>query len=135
MVSIQHWDEAVKSLNGGNHETLPLYLNKINLAVLPSKCSRHNAPSRAHALTKLVKSSSNNQVIVVACERKDVFASGCAIPRAFPTFCMKTTSTNKDEYSSAPNVSTYLLVVSIYQGAPIFETFPVRYFHVKIIAS
>ena len=69
-------------------------MNKINLAVLPSLISRHNTPSRGHALSKIVKNLSNtkpaNELIVVVCERKDVFASGCAVARVFPTFSMKT---------------------------------------------
>ena len=34
-----------------------MYLNLATLAALPVKCSRHNAPSHAHAITKIVKST------------------------------------------------------------------------------
>ena len=74
---------------------MSLYLNKIFLATLPTKCSRHNTPSRCHALTKLVKtctsqSAKAKQTVVIVCEKRDVFASGCAVARAFPTFSRKT---------------------------------------------
>ena len=80
--------------------------------MLPKKCSRHNAPSRAHALSKLIKSTSNigtntRQTIVVVCERSEVFASGCAIARGFPTFTRKTVSKSQ-EITSEANVPKVL---------------------------
>ena len=50
--------------------------------------------SRPHALTKLVKSLSSThtgkEACIVVCERKDVFASGCAVARVFSTYTRKT---------------------------------------------
>ena len=64
------------------------------MATLPSECSRHNAPARPHALTKLVKSLSSThtgkEACIVVCERNNVFASGCAVARAFSTYTRKT---------------------------------------------
>ena len=64
------------------------------MATLHSKCSRHNAPARPHALTKLVKSLSSThtgkEACIVVCERNDVFASGCSVARAFSTYTRKT---------------------------------------------
>ena len=52
----QTFTEAVASLNPAPTDTCPLWLNNATLAALPVKCSRHNTPSRAHALARLVKS-------------------------------------------------------------------------------
>jgi len=94
-VTSKQWEDAVQAAGQGATDTLGLYLNKIFLAVLPSKCSRHNTPSRCHALTKLVKtctsqSAKAKQTVVIVCEKRDVLASGCAVARAFPTFSRKT---------------------------------------------
>ncbi|PSN48819.1 putative aminopeptidase NPEPL1 [Blattella germanica] len=48
---------ALASLHPSPTDTCSLYLNLATLAALPVKCSRHNAPSRAHAITKI---TSNN---------------------------------------------------------------------------
>ena len=47
--------------------TVPLYLHLASLVQLPSKCSRHNTPTQAHALTKAVSknSSGNDEAFVV----------------------------------------------------------------------
>jgi hypothetical protein len=69
--------------------------------------SFYNSTSRGHALSKLVKtcssSSSAREVFVVVCERKDVYASGCAIARVFPTFSRKTTSSDENSTVSSVN--------------------------------
>jgi probable aminopeptidase NPEPL1 len=70
-----------------------LYLDLATVAALPLKCSRHNTDSRAHSLTKLVKTNAIGvelQSIVIVCERENLFASGCAVARAFPLFSRKT---------------------------------------------
>ena len=48
-------------LNPSPTDSVSLYLNLATVAALPSKCSRHNTPSRAHSITKLVKSCSAGQ--------------------------------------------------------------------------
>ena len=103
----------MNSLSSGSNDICPLFLDKIQVATLPKKCSRHNAPSRAHALSKLVKSTSNigtntRQTIVIVCERSEVFASGCAIARAFPTFTRKTISKSPEVNTSVANVPKVL---------------------------
>merc|ERR1712141_530818 len=107
------WEAALKSLSSGSSDTCPLFLDKIQVAMLPKKCSRHNAPSRAHALSKLIKSTSNigtntRQTIVIVCERSEVFASGCAIARGFPTFTRKTISKSQEVNTSVANVPKVL---------------------------
>lgn len=96
----------VKAL-ASNSDVCPLWLNNATLASLPVKCSRHNAPSRAHALTKMVKNClrGGEEYIVLVCEKKDVVATGCAVARALPLYSGKSTS------SSAQSVTVeYLLV-------------------------
>ena len=46
---------ALASLRPAPTDTCPLWLNMASVAALPTQCSRHNTPSRAHALTKLIK--------------------------------------------------------------------------------
>ncbi|XP_055381563.1 probable aminopeptidase NPEPL1 isoform X2 [Condylostylus longicornis] len=77
-------------------DTCSLYLDCATIAALPLKNSRHNTNSRAHAITRVVKSKTLgiNESIVVVCERQDVFASGCAIARAFPLFSRKTNASS-----------------------------------------
>jgi len=90
-VSKEDYDLAITNLHPTPTDTCPLYLNFAHVAALPTKCSRHNAPSRAHALTKLVKNLTIgiNQFFVIVCERSDVYASACAVARAFPLFSHK----------------------------------------------
>ncbi|XP_031572072.1 probable aminopeptidase NPEPL1 [Actinia tenebrosa] len=74
-----------------------IWLNQVVACSLPSNASRHNSPCHPHVLKSLVKSylPAGNAVIVVVCEKKDVFASGCAIARCFPLFSLKTNSSAK----------------------------------------
>jgi len=77
-------------------DSCPLYLNSATMCPLPVKCSRHNAPSRAHAITKLIRpsGSGSDEYIVIVCERNDVFASASAVARAFPLYSRKTNQAN-----------------------------------------
>lgn len=47
--------------------SVPLYLHLASVVQLPSKCSRHNTPTQAHALTKAVSKnvSGNDEAFVV----------------------------------------------------------------------
>ena len=74
--------------------------------------------SRPHALTKLVKSLSNThtgkEACIVVCERKDVFASGCAVARVFSTYTRKTIAGPENPIASngVKNVSIFLFIGS-----------------------
>lgn len=57
-VSEEVYNAAVGSLAPSPTDTCSLYLNLATVAALPVKCSRHNTPSRAHAITRLVLNSS-----------------------------------------------------------------------------
>ncbi|KAH8018621.1 hypothetical protein HPB51_009060 [Rhipicephalus microplus] len=54
-VGEEMFQAAVGSLRPSPTDNCFLYLNLAIVAALPTKCSRHNTPSHAHSLTKLVK--------------------------------------------------------------------------------
>ncbi|CAK1543638.1 unnamed protein product [Leptosia nina] len=59
------------------------------LGLLPPRRSRHTAPSRNHALSKIVKSalrSTAEEYIVLVCRKRDVLASAVAIARSIPLY-------------------------------------------------
>lgn len=91
-VSEETFKLAVSSLHPSPTDTRSLWLNLASVAALPVKCSRHNTPSRAHSITKIVQSASYGDAdenIVIVCEQNDVYASACAIARAFPLYSRK----------------------------------------------
>ncbi|XP_069676729.1 probable aminopeptidase NPEPL1 isoform X1 [Periplaneta americana] len=105
---------ALASLHPSPTDTCSLYLNLATLAALPVKCSRHNAPSRAHAITKIVRSTTvgADESIVIVCERSDVFASACAVARAYPLFSRKTSSNPAGQTPNTTVSVEFLLVPS-----------------------
>ncbi|MFT7816062.1 putative aminopeptidase NPEPL1 [Arapaima gigas] len=91
-VDEQTWKNALNALQLNRTDVCPLWLNMVTVAVLPPAVSRHNTPSSAHALTRLIQalfSAHCNGHIMVVCEKSAVFASACAIARAFPLFSRK----------------------------------------------
>ncbi|XP_022653635.1 probable aminopeptidase NPEPL1 isoform X2 [Varroa jacobsoni] len=90
-VSADMFKAAQESLTPSGPDSTPLYLNQASIAQLPSKCSRHNTPTQAHAVTKaIVKHTSGaDESLVIVCEKRDVFASACAVARAFPLYSRK----------------------------------------------
>ncbi|KAJ8926070.1 hypothetical protein NQ315_009925 [Exocentrus adspersus] len=101
---------AVSGLHPSPTDSCSLYLNLATVAALPVKCSRHNTSSRAHAITRLVQvaSAGNDENIVIVCERNDVYASACAVARAFPLFSKKTSGVADAE---AATVSVEFVIV------------------------
>ncbi|KAM4582691.1 putative aminopeptidase NPEPL1 [Fundulus diaphanus] len=100
VVSKETWQAALSALNPNPTDSCPLYLNQAVVAALPSRVSRHNSPASVHFLSRLIRSclpGGNNRCIVVVCERSDVFASACAIARAFPLFTRRSASTRRTE--------------------------------------
>jgi len=91
-VTSELWSGAVSSLNPSPTDSVSLYLNMATVAALPTKVSRHNTNSRAHSITKLVKTHSvgSTESVVIVCERDDMYASGCAVARAFSLYNKKT---------------------------------------------
>ncbi|MBW01832.1 putative aminopeptidase NPEPL1, partial [Eschrichtius robustus] len=49
------WQAALSTLNPSPTDSCPLYLNYATVAALPSRVSRHNSPSAAHFVTRLVR--------------------------------------------------------------------------------
>uniref|UniRef100_A0A3Q2SZS1 Aminopeptidase like 1 n=1 Tax=Fundulus heteroclitus TaxID=8078 RepID=A0A3Q2SZS1_FUNHE len=100
VVSKETWQAALGALNPNPTDSCPLYLNQAVVAALPSRVSRHNSPASVHFLSRLIRSclpGGNNRCIVVVCERSDVFASACAIARAFPLFTRRSASSRRTE--------------------------------------
>ncbi|KAK3086554.1 hypothetical protein FSP39_020137 [Pinctada imbricata] len=97
-VSSETFSAAVSCLSPSPTDTCPLWLTHATVVALPTKCSRHNAPSRAHSLSKVIKSclSGVQESIVIVCERSDVLASGCAVSRIFPLYSAKSNQSKKD---------------------------------------
>nr|CAH7721266.1 unnamed protein product [Callosobruchus chinensis] len=95
---------GISSLHPSPTDTCSLYLNLATVAALPLKCSRHNTPSRAHAITKLVQAQAvgSDESIVIVCQRRDILASACAVARAFPLFTMKS------KIDSSATISVYV---------------------------
>uniref|UniRef100_U5EU02 Putative leucine aminopeptidase n=1 Tax=Corethrella appendiculata TaxID=1370023 RepID=U5EU02_9DIPT len=91
-VSDETFKNAVLYLQPSPIDTCSMYLDLAKIAALPLKSSRHNTNSRAHAITKLVRNNTMgvNETIVIVCERADLYASGCAVSRAFSLYSRKT---------------------------------------------
>ncbi|XP_055547629.1 probable aminopeptidase NPEPL1 [Wyeomyia smithii] len=103
-VSAEIFQKAVSHLRPSPTNSCSLYLDQARIAVLPTKASRHNTDSRAHALTKLVQTHTTglSETIVIVCERSNVFASACAVARAYPLYCRKSAKP-VDTYNSVQN--------------------------------
>jgi len=91
-VAKELWIAGVSSLNPSPTDSVSLYMNLATVAALPIKVSRHNTSSRAHFITKVVRSCSSGgaETVVVVCTRQDMFASGCAVGRAYSLYSRKT---------------------------------------------
>jgi len=104
-VTKEVWDEGLSQLNSNILDSIPLYLNSVTLASLRAKVSRHNTPSRAHSIAKTIKGLSPKcQNVLIVCERDDVYASGSAVGRSFPTYSRKTREENVVQGETVVNV-------------------------------
>jgi probable aminopeptidase NPEPL1 len=81
------------------------------VVALPPSVSRHNTPSRAHSITKIVSASTSglDEYFVIVCEKSDVFASAVAVARAFPLYNRKS---SKDNETQGPVVTVEFLIAS-----------------------
>ncbi|KAK7114808.1 probable aminopeptidase NPEPL1 [Littorina saxatilis] len=106
-VNRETFTSGVNGLHPSPTDSCSLWLNNATVACLPHKCSRHNTPSRAHHLTKIIRSCvvGGEEFVLLTCERADLFASACAIARAFPLFM------GKSNLSDAPRVVTVEVVL------------------------
>lgn len=92
-VAKELWVAGVSALNPTPTDSVSLYMNLATVAALPVKVSRHNTTSRAHFITKVVRSctSGGAETVVIVCTRQDMYASGCAVGRAYSLYSRKTT--------------------------------------------
>lgn len=70
-------------------------LQRIAVVMLPSAASRHNAPSRCHALgsaIKEVKSSKSQTILLLVGSEDHAYAQICAVGRQFPLFSVSVSS-------------------------------------------
>ncbi|KAF5927169.1 hypothetical protein HPG69_016641 [Diceros bicornis minor] len=106
-VTEELWQAALSTLNPNPTDSCPLYLNYATVAALPSRVSRHNSPSAAHFITRLVRTCLPPgthrcillclSVLQMVCERADAFASACALARAFPLFTHRSGASRRTE--------------------------------------
>ncbi|XP_038606197.1 probable aminopeptidase NPEPL1 [Tachyglossus aculeatus] len=99
-VTEELWQAALSTLNPNPTDSCPLYLNYATVAALPSRVSRHNSPSAAQFITRLVRNclpGGANRCILMVCERSEVFASACALARAFPLFTHRSSASRRTE--------------------------------------
>ncbi|XP_018011329.1 probable aminopeptidase NPEPL1 [Hyalella azteca] len=93
------WSNGVKGLQPSPTDCVSLYLNLCSVAALPTRVTRHNTNSRAHHITKIVRShtvAADEEYIVLVCERRDVYASVCAVARAYSLYSRKSSVVNSD---------------------------------------
>ncbi|KAJ8779076.1 hypothetical protein J1605_012927 [Eschrichtius robustus] len=126
-VTEELWQAALSTLNPSPTDSCPLYLNYATVAALPSRVSRHNSPSAAHFVTRLVRTClppGTHRCILMVCERSDAFASACALARAFPLFTQRSGASRRPEKKTV-TVEFFLVgqdngpvEVSTLQGVP-----------------
>lgn len=79
-------------------------LRRVSLCCLSTAHSRHNAPSRPHTVSALVKAnrgSGSVQVFLLPAHRDYAYAQACAVARQFPTFSLK--SKGSDSSKKTPD--------------------------------
>lgn len=62
-VTAETFNSAIANLHPSPTDFCPLFLNAATVIALPIKSSRHNTNSRAHALTRLVKTHASMNVL------------------------------------------------------------------------
>lgn len=86
-VSEEAWLRGISVASPG--ELCDIWPRAAALGILPLRRSRHAAPSRCHALSKLVRNavkSVEEEFVVLVCRKRDVLASAVAIARAVPLY-------------------------------------------------
>ncbi|XP_052759488.1 probable aminopeptidase NPEPL1 isoform X2 [Galleria mellonella] len=87
-VTEEAWRRGVACVSASPGDCVELWPRAAALAALPARRSRHAAPSRCHALAKLVRGlqRSTDEFIVLVCRKRDVYASCVSIARSFPLY-------------------------------------------------
>ncbi|XP_063388027.1 probable aminopeptidase NPEPL1 [Cydia fagiglandana] len=89
-VTEEAWKRGLTCVSASPGECVELWPRGASLASLPARRSRHAAPSRSHALAKLVRSwhrtQREHEYVVLICRKRDVYASAMAIARCYPQY-------------------------------------------------
>ncbi|XP_030031119.2 probable aminopeptidase NPEPL1 isoform X2 [Manduca sexta] len=87
-VTEEAWKRGISCVVATPGEAVEVWPRAVSIASLPARRSRHAAPSRAHALAKLVRATPrhSDEFIVLVCRKRDVLASVAAIARSFPEY-------------------------------------------------
>ena len=92
----ENWQDAILTLKNCTTSYLFCGMNQVLVLLIPSIASRHNSPSRPHALTKLlamssqlVKKDGNLNIILVTCKAY-TYSLSAAITKAYSIFSLKT---------------------------------------------
>ncbi|XP_076802999.1 putative aminopeptidase NPEPL1 [Clavelina lepadiformis] len=84
---------AVLSLSPTPTDTCALWNNGSSIGAFTDKTSRHNMPSAAYHIPKLLRASclhgKGDEVILLICKESEAFACGCAVARSFSLFSMR----------------------------------------------
>uniref|UniRef100_A0A8C0T2N9 Cytosol aminopeptidase domain-containing protein n=1 Tax=Canis lupus familiaris TaxID=9615 RepID=A0A8C0T2N9_CANLF len=86
-VTEELWQAALSTLNPNPTDSCPLYLNYATVAALPSRVSRHNSPSAAHFVTRLVRTClppGTHRCILVSAGGRPAAAGEPAAPELSP---------------------------------------------------
>nr|XP_032523702.1 probable aminopeptidase NPEPL1 [Danaus plexippus plexippus] len=86
-VTEEVWRRAVSVMEGG--EVCEVWPRGVALGALPPRRSRHAAPARSHALSKLVRTSlrsAASEFVVLVCRKRDVLSSAVGVARAVPLY-------------------------------------------------
>lgn len=90
------WKQAVLSLHPAPTDTCPLWINGGSVGAFSGKTSRHNMPSAAYHVPKLIRTScltgKTDEAILIVCKENEAFACGCAVARSYSLFSMRTDS-------------------------------------------
>jgi probable aminopeptidase NPEPL1 len=92
-------EEKTAAASKASHGASVSWLNRFVIHTLSGKCSRDNTPSRAHLITKHIRNNpfGENQLILVACERRNAVACANAVARAFSLYSKKTGGKSGDK--------------------------------------
>ncbi|KAL0811796.1 hypothetical protein ABMA28_009226 [Loxostege sticticalis] len=91
-VTEEAWKRGLSCVTSSPGDACELWPRAASLATLPARRSRHAAPSRCHALAKIVRGTqrSTDEFIVLVCRKRDVYASAVAIARSCPLYGART---------------------------------------------
>lgn len=112
-VTQEAWRRGIQCVSSAPGESCELWPRAVALASLPARRSRHAAPSRSHALSKIVRATqrTSDETIVLACRKRDAYACAVSIARSFPLYNARSATT---PLSSAPPQHSRTVSVEIY---------------------